>query len=129
MSGRPQQTQLPSSALTTIERWVIQAVPEAEEQERHLTVVFGDREATVYEHLAPSRLDVHQEWIKRPVAQLRYLPHVPVDIAWELYCIDSDDNWYPYEFFNQPGSAFVGTLEEALADIEEDRQGWFFGSF
>lgn len=120
---------LPPAALGLVERWVIQAIPEAEEQVRHLTVEHDGTTVTIYEHLAPSALDQDTDWIKRPAAQLRYQPDAPADHIWALFAPDINDDWYPYERFNQPGSEFIGTLEDALADIEEDRDGMFFGTF
>ncbi len=122
-----QNSQLPPEVLDLIERWVIQAIPEAEEQDRHLTVEYDGMTVTISEHLAPSGLDHDTDWIRRPAAQLRYQVDAPTDRAWALFAPDINDDWYPYEHFNQPGSKFTGTLEDALADIEEDREEMFFG--
>ncbi len=121
--------QLPPGTADFVARWCTQTVAEADEQERRLDFDTHDRLIDIYELLAPSQPTDGHKWVRFPIAQLEYHEQAPQHLAWTLQCADENGEWYAYEDFRHPGTAFTGTLDDALADIEEDREGKFFGTF
>ncbi|MGW3539565.1 DUF3024 domain-containing protein [Nocardia niigatensis] len=117
--------QLPPGALELVERWRIQTIPEAEEDERKLEVEPDGATITIHEHLGM----LEEDWIRRPIAKLCYQQQVLPMQAWTLFCVGQHDGWYPCEDFLRPSLPFAGTLEDALTEIAEDRDGRFFGTF
>jgi hypothetical protein len=119
--------QLPPGALELVERWRIQTIPESEEHERQLKIKPDSTTITVHEHLGTA--GDAKDQIRRPIAKLCYRPQEPPSRAWSLFCADQNDDWYRCEDFLRPSFPFAGSLVDALAEITEDRDGRFFGTF
>src|SRR5688572_29192859 len=56
--------------------------------------------------------DAHGEWMRLPIAQLRYAPATG---TWRLYWADRNDRWHLYDDLDA-----TDDLDTVLAEIDED---------
>ncbi|MGH3917811.1 MAG: DUF3024 domain-containing protein [Pseudonocardiaceae bacterium] len=102
-----------------VQRWCAGRVPE---RARHQVRVDRDvalRHLTIVECRAPWRQDDDNEWIRFPIARLRY---TKVSKTWELYWRDRNLRFHTY---NRIGPS--ANIDELLAEIDRDPTGIFWG--
>lgn len=61
--------------------------------------------------------------------QAQLSPAISADSGLDTVLIDENESRYPCEDFMRPSLPLAGTLEDALAEITEGRDGRFFGTF
>jgi hypothetical protein len=115
----PARSAIPDLALAAIRRFCEAHSPR--EHRHQLRVEYGVRgkNVTLYDCRPPWRPDLGPDWMRQPIAQLRYGPD---DHQWRLYWADRNSRWHYYEM-TEPTTH----LGELMTEIERDPTGIFWG--
>jgi len=108
----------PELDLARVRRWCRDRVPEDVRDRVRIELDVDGRDLTILECHAPVPPG-DDEWMRSPVARLRYLTSRSV---WRLYCADRDDNWHEY-----PDLPWSRHLDRLLDEIDRDPTAIFWG--
>ena len=109
----------PELDIARVHSWCRQRVPDGLHDELRIECDVDARQVTIYEARPPWQPDLGPEWIRSPVAQLRY---TATSRAWTLYWRDRNLRWRQYR--DVPAGRPV---EELLDEIERDPTSIFWG--
>jgi Protein of unknown function (DUF3024) len=109
----------PELDIARVHIWCRQRVPEGLHNELRIECDVDAGQVTIYEARPPWQPDLGPEWIRSPVAQLRY---TATSRAWTLYWPDRNLRWRQYR--DVPAGRPV---EELLDEIGRDPTGIFWG--
>lgn len=115
----PARPAIPDTALAAIARFCEANSPA--EHARHLRAEYGVRgkNVTLYESRPPWDFELGSEWLRQPIAQLRYNPD---DRHWRLYYADRNSRWHSYDMVEP-----TTNLAELIAEIDHDPTCIFWG--
>jgi Protein of unknown function (DUF3024) len=113
------ETTAPELDVVRVQRWCRTRVPEHARHQVRIECEVSGRDLTVVERHPPWPPEAGPEWMRTPVARLRYVRSRRV---WRLYWIDSDDRWHEY-----PELPFAPDVADLLAELEEDPTALFWG--
>ncbi|MCU1380430.1 MAG: hypothetical protein JWN29_3413 [Acidimicrobiales bacterium] len=109
---------VPEAVLTTIHRFCEEQTPPEHRQQMRLEATIRGNSVTIAE-CRPPWDGTSGEWIRQPVAQLRYEPDSG---RWSLHWADRNSRWHPYDDLGPTKD--VGRI---LAEVERDPTCIFFG--
>ena len=110
---------LPETDVARVQRWCRDRVPERVRDEVRVEVDIADRHLTIVECRPPWRADVGAEWIRFPIARLRYVKTTGV---WSLFWRDRNLRFHAYDL-----AAPRASIEELLAELDRDPTAIFWG--
>jgi hypothetical protein len=110
---------LPEMDVARVQRWCRARVPERVRDQVRVEADLAERHVTIVECRPPWRADAGPEWIRFPVARLRYTKATRL---WSLYWRDRNLKFHAYE--QVPASASV---EGLLAELDRDPTAIFWG--
>lgn len=94
-------------------------MPEHARHQVRIECEVDQRDLTIVELHAPWAPEVGDQWMRTPVARLRYLRSRRV---WRLYWADRNDRWRAY-----PELPFAPDVVDLLAEVDEDPTALFWG--
>lgn len=109
----------PDIDVARVQRWCRGRVPDHVLSQLRIECEVSGRDITILERRPPWGPEAGPEWMKSPVARLRYLRSRSV---WRLYWRDSDERWHEY-----PDLPFAASVEELLTELERDPTALFWG--
>lgn len=110
---------VPDTELARVRRWCAHKVPARVRDKVRIECEADGRDVTIVESHAPSQLGAEEEWMRSPVARLRYMKSRRI---WRLYWVDSNDRWHQY-----PELPWAPDVGELLAEIDRDPTALFWG--
>ncbi|WP_301336945.1 DUF3024 domain-containing protein [Mycobacterium asiaticum] len=105
-------TGVPESDVVRVRRWCRDRTPEHVRDRVRVEVDVGERHLTIVECRAPLFGTTGEDWIRFPVARLRYMKTRAV---WSLYWRDRDARFHAYDL--APPTA---NIEKLLAEVDRD---------
>lgn len=110
---------MPEADVTRVRRWCRNRIPDHARDRVRIECEAAGRDVTVVECQRARGLVSDQEWMRSPVARLRYLKSRGV---WTLYWRDRDEKWHPYR--EVPPSP---AIDDLLREVDRDPTAIFWG--
>jgi hypothetical protein len=112
-------TGVPELSLARVQRWCRDRVPERARHQVRVECEVSGRDVTIVERRPPWAQDADGDWMRSPVARLRYLKSRSV---WQLYWPDRNARWHEYSDL-----PFAHDVEELLTEVDRDPMAIFWG--
>jgi len=110
---------LPETDVARVQRWCRDKVPAHIRDEVRVEVDLAERYLTIVECRRSWRADAGAEWIRFPIARLRYTKSAGM---WSLYWRDRNLRFRAYDLV-----APTAGIEELLAELDRDPTAIFWG--
>ncbi len=110
---------VPDIDLARVRQWCQKKVPARVRDKVRVECEASGRDLTIIELHAVPESGADQEWLRHPVARLRYMKSRGI---WRLYWGDSNDRWHEY-----PDLPWARDVREVLAEIDRDPTALFWG--
>lgn len=114
-----ERTAIPDLDVARVRRWCSARVPEHARHRVRIECEVDQRDLTIVELHPPGAPEAGDQWMRTPVARLRYLRSRRV---WRLYWADRNDRWCAY--LQLP---FAPDVVDLLAEVDEDPTALFWG--
>jgi hypothetical protein len=110
---------VPETALAAIRRFCEDKTPVEHRDQFRVECAVRGTSVTIFDCQAPWDPELGPDWIRMPIAQLRYAPD---DQHWRLFWADRNDRWHPYDMIDP-----TLRLDRLLLEFDTDPTCIFWG--